>query len=208
MNRASRLERRTPLRARMPEKGGPVTRHTTLRAKRWGVKPAPKVENWRKDFMPEYVTKEKGPKYTAFELAWFAYVRSLPCAASHLGRCWGPMQASHLTLSADQKGTAMKVPHRQTGPLCKRHHDFWDGRNRKDNPFDALSKDDRYEMAQAWLEVVHEAATPGDDRDHADELERLGLGKVTGNGTPYGWNWLPGHLSEADAETLMKAAPL
>lgn len=183
-----------------------LERGEPLRATKWGTRKKPPKASWRDEFMPDRMAPE-APKYTAFELSWFAYVRTLPCCAAHLGRCWGPMAAAHLTLSADQKGTSMKVPHDQTGPMCTRHHDFWDGRSgRKGNPFDGWSREKRYGFASACLEIVHEAATPGDDRAHADELERLGLGNVIGNGRD-GWNWLPGHLVEVEPAALGSVAP-
>lgn len=179
--------------------GGRVRRHTELRAKRWGVRPAPKDANWREDYMPEWMTKEEAPKYTAFELSWFAFVRTLPCCASHLGLCRGPMQAAHVALSADQKGTGMKVPHTQTVPLCHKHHADWDGRSgQANNPFAGMTKDERYTLAAEWVDDVRQAAIPPEsDRALADELERMGIGKVIGNGAD-GWAWMPGPLAEVD----------
>ncbi len=145
--------------------------------------------------MPERMAAAR-PKYTPFELAWFSFVRLMPCRAKHLGRCDGDVVAAHITLSANEKGWGMKVPHDQTAPLCCKHHDDWDGRNgRTGNPFADMPKEERYTLGAEWVADVREAAIP-DERDQANDYETIGIGKVIGDGTPTGWRWLPGPLTE------------
>jgi hypothetical protein len=181
----------------------PLRRGGRLTASRWGVYSV-KRDNWRRDFLPS-MTEEPAPKYTAFELAWFAFVRTLPCCASRFGRCFGPMQAAHLTLNANQKGWGMKVPHDQTAPLCLWHHDCWDGRaGQANNPFAGWSKDRRYDFAAGVVENVRRAAVP-EDRAQAYALAELRIGVVIGDGTPTGFSWLPGCWSDVDAVGLAAA---
>lgn len=187
------MKTRTPLKtyARL-ERRTPMERGDGLKAKRWGAKPAPKAANWRDDFLPEHV---KPPKYTPFELSWFAFVRTMECVGARFGGCAGDMVAAHVTLSANEKGTSMKVPHGQTAPMCCKHHDDWDGRNGlKGNPWAGMSRDDRWALGATWIEDVKKAAIPGDNYEHALDLFNLGLGTIVpcATGLRDGWSWVPG----------------
>jgi hypothetical protein len=180
-----------------------VKRSEPLRALRWGVRKAPREPSWRDQYMPGRRAPAE-PKYTAFELAWFAFVRTLPCCASLLSRdsrCWGPMQAAHLALNANQKGTGMKVPHDQTAPLCQRHHEDFDQHK---GVFAEWSRDRRYDWAGDVVANVRRASTP-EDRSQADYLADLGIGVVIGDGTPTGFRWLPGSFGEVGATGIAAA---
>lgn len=184
LERRARLETRTPL-----ERGKP------LRATKWGTRPRAKKASWRDEYMPERMADD-APKLTPFEKAWLSFVRSLTCCCAHLGGCRGRSQASHITLSANQKGTGMPVNIQQTVPHCDFHHKCWDGRQgRTGNPFNDLSKEERYALGTEWVDAVMLSATPEGDRAQADELERWGIGKVIGDGSD-SWAWLPGGLTE------------
>jgi hypothetical protein len=187
VKRGGYLERRTP-----------IERGESLRATQWGTRPKkPDPTAWRAAFMPEMLAPP-APKYTAFEIAWFAFVRTFPCCAAHLGSCDGDIVAAHAALSANQKGMGMKVPHDQTVSLCWRHHGFFDGAlGEAGNPFAGMTREERYEMARPWVEAVRKAAIPGDSRDDALALEEIGIGRVVGDAAA--WHWVPGGDAEVAA---------
>lgn len=180
-------------------RGGGLTRSRMRRG------PRRAKASWRRGYLPAWMTAPDAPKYTPFELAWFAFVRRHPCFAAKHGDCEGDIVAAHITLSANEKGTAMKVPHDHTAALCCRHHDFWDGRlGRKDNPWAGWSKESRYALGRTWVAVIQKAAVPGsDDRAHALDLDDAGLGRVVGDGAA-GWNWWPGPWLEVYLGALIQ----
>lgn len=139
-------------------------------------------------------------------LPYILFVKTLPCLASWAAGCSGRVQACHVATSADQKGTGMKVPDAQAVPLCRKHHDDWDGRaGQARNPFAGWSKDERYALATEWVSATQLLAIP-EDRESALVLEALGLGRIIGDGAG-SWSWLPGSLDEVPVEVLTGAVP-
>lgn len=172
----SRLERHTP-----------IERGEQLRATQWGTRKKHKVESWRDEYL-DFPDDDK-PKYTAAELGYMAAVRALPCIrCGHDGTDEMPNQASHVTTSADQKGTGMKVPTSQVVSHCFECHPQWEGRS----GFCAgWSKERRYRIGARWVKATQATLTPDSDSfDHALDLAELGAGRVvveaTGN-----WHWVP-----------------
>lgn len=134
--------------------------------------------------------------------AFNRFVAMLDCAAKRLPgatRCRGEVQSAHVTLNANQKGMAMKVPGRQRVPLCAQHHDEWDGRDRSaGSTFFGLDKPERYERAAIWVEETNLAATPtADDRESALALADLGLGRIV-EGDGGRWTWQPGPVLDGE----------
>ncbi len=118
-------------------------------------------------------------------------VRDLPGATP----CRGPIQPAHLTLSANEKGTGMKVPDRQCAGMCSHHHDEWDGRDRSaKSTFAGWDKPERYGQARIWVDRMNLAATP-EDRESALALADLGLGRIV-DGDGGRWTWEPGPVRE------------
>lgn len=73
-------------------------------------------------------------------------VRRLPCAAKHLGACFGPIHAHHVTYG---RGLGQKAKDEDTIPLCSGHHgDFHDARG----AFTDMTRERRREWQSAALE--------------------------------------------------------
>jgi len=53
---------------------------------------------------------------------YVAWVRTQPCAAAHLGVCYGGIEAHH---NREQTGLSLKPHDHQTIPLCRQHHAEW-----------------------------------------------------------------------------------
>lgn len=165
------------------------------RATQWGTKRKPKAKGWRHDFLPDWMTAEEAEKLTPFEKAWMKFVRTLPCCCTHLGGCRGRVQASHITLSANQKGMAMRVNVKQTVPHCDRHHRDWDGRSGvTGNPFAGMSKDQKRALGGEWVRDVLLLATP-EDHDQALAFRALGLGTIAKDEARGTWAWVPGRAA-------------
>jgi hypothetical protein len=111
------------------------------------------------------------------------FVRSLNCCSC--GRP-APSEASHVTISANQKGTGTKVSDAQVVPHCRACHRAWEERR---GPFAGWSRDDRYEQARAWVAAVQLLATP-ETYEQAIEFERFGLGTVLPE-VGGAWSWWP-----------------
>lgn len=166
-----------------------MRRTSSLKPRRWGVKAAPKAKGWRADFLTPH---EKVAKLTPYEKAYMAFVRSLPCCCAHMGGCRGKTQASHVATGPDQKGWAMKVPTDQVIPHCNFHHRAFDGRHgNTGNPFRGWTKPQRYAIATEWCRLTIYATIP-EDREHAEALERWGLGRAVEHGVSEAWHWEPG----------------
>ncbi len=138
--------------------GGPVKRHTELRPKRWGVKPAPKAPNWRREYLAEWLIEPKVSKRERSGRADEAhkrFVRILPCC--QCGK-WGATSAAHVATAAGQKGTALKVDDRQTIPLCDGPgscHRYFDGaEDGPANPFRGWSKERKRRWAARMVKHV------------------------------------------------------
>jgi hypothetical protein len=113
-------------------------RHTSLRAKRWGVKPAPKdPNNWRRAYLPEWITaRTTGPKRAGSDRDDPKYLAFMRCFACAWCGAEPPNVAAHVVTAAGQKGMSLKVPDRQAIPMCVTCHDFFDGRtDGEHNPF-------------------------------------------------------------------------
>lgn len=188
------LSRNTPLkRAGFGPRKSPMSRGRAapLRASRWGIAPS---------------KKNKRATSARNNTPYRRFVRTLDCI--NCGR-FAPSDPAHVATGPGQKGTSLKVDDMQCVPLCRGPegcHRYFDGNaDGPRNPFRDWTKEQKYERARAWVEATQFAATPGDSRDAALELERLGLGRIIGNGTPGGWAWLPGSLTEAGAGELERA---
>lgn len=188
------------------KRSGYMERSGPLEAKRWGVRRAPRdSNNWRRAYLPDWMTAEEAEKLTPFEKAWLRFVALQDCICAHLRGCDGDVVPAHITLSANEKGTGMKVDTRQTVPMCVRHHDFWDGRlGRAGNPFAGMKREERYERGAKWVADVQQGAKPGDSRDEALALQDLGLGwiELVGNG----WTWHEGTRPD-DAPKVTRNSP-
>jgi len=92
-----------------------------------------------------------------------------------------------MTLNANQKGMAYKVPDSQVVPLCDDCHGYWDGgRDGPRNPFTGLTSDDKYAKAAAWVAATWKLAIP-EDEDQALIFEELGLGRNEKTDTGFVW---------------------
>lgn len=185
----------------------PLERGQGLSVTKWGARKGKRVANWRDDFVITVDNEREVAEYmaagakgkTPYERALAAFVRTLPCCVcGRLPNVSALNEASHVALSADQKGMGAKVPHRQVVPKCHAHHVEWEERK---GFCRGWTRDERYAQVALWLREVEQAVTP-EDRASADELERWSLGKVIGDGTPHGFSWLPGHLTEVDLDAL------
>lgn len=179
LSRTGTLKRHSPMpRGEGLKRTGGLKRGKPLRATRWGIAPR----------------KTPKRKLSRYERAWMAFCRSLPCMNC---RCRGPSDPAHMTLGANEKGTALKVDHTQCVPLCRSCHHYFDGQaNGPANPFRGWTKEERYTLAAEWVAEMRLAATP-EDLNSARELERWGLGSVTEDS--YSWWWLPGNALEVAA---------
>lgn len=129
--------------------------------------------------------------YRRFVVSLGCVVKGMPGAT----KCRGPIQAAHLTLSANEKGVGTKVADRQCVGMCSGHHDEWDGRDRSaKSTFFGLSKPDRYERARIWVAETQLAATP-EDHDQALHFQEIGLGRWEEDGS----RWVPGPAREEAA---------
>lgn len=117
--------------------------------------------------------------------AFGKFVRSLPCCVCGTTR---NIEASHVALSADQKGVGIKVPHAQRVPHCggpRGCHAAWEQRKGR---FAGFTREQRYELAAVWVRTVHLLAVP-EDRNAAEHFENLGLGTIVADA--HGWAWAP-----------------
>lgn len=175
--------KRTPL-----KRGESKLRRTAnLKATKWGTRPKAKAKGWRADFLTPH---EKAAKLTPYEKALHAFVRRLPCVVCHRApTSRRPNEVSHCALSADEKGTGMKVPHGQVASKCRKCHSEWEERR----GFCAgWTRDQRFESAAEMVRLTIYATIP-EDREHAETLERWGLGRVVEHGDGSGiWHWEPG----------------
>lgn len=55
------------------------------------------------------------------EVAYKKWLRGRPCAAKHLGGCWGKMESAH-TPDPMSKGMGTKAADFNCIPLCQAHH--------------------------------------------------------------------------------------
>lgn len=187
------LSRNTPLkRTGFGPRKSPMraARAAPLRASRWGIAPS---------------KKNKRATSTRNNTPYRNFVRTLDCI--NCGR-FAPSDPAHVATGPGQKGTALKVDDMQCVPLCRGCHRYFDGNaDGPRNPFRGWTKEQKYVRARAWVEATQLSATPGDSRDAALELERLGLGRIIGNGTSGGWSWLSGAFAEVDASELAMVSP-
>jgi hypothetical protein len=157
----------------------------SLKAKRWGCVPAPKVDNWRHELgvLPEWMTAPETEKLTPFEKAWMAWCRGLPC--SRCGRP-APSDPAHLATGPGQKGVARKVDISQVVPLCRPCHRWIDG-----HAGTPPSAEERRELGRNYIERTRDLAIPGDSRDQALALQEAGIGwiELLGGGR---WAWHEG----------------
>jgi hypothetical protein len=149
------------------KRGAPMLRKTPLRAKRWGLRPR----------SPRRLTRR------AADAPYLRFVRLLACCSC--GRP-APSEASHVTLSANQKGTGMKVSDAQCVPHCRRcHREFEERRGR----FAGWSRQERWSQAAAWVAAVQLLATP-ETYEQALTFAELGLGTIE-MGPDGAWSWWP-----------------
>lgn len=126
------------------------------------------------------------------------FVNSLPCCSC--GRP-SPSEASHVTLSADQKGVGMKVSDAQVVPHCRACHRAWEQRRGR---FEGWSRQERWDQAARWVAAVQLLATP-EGREQALDFQDLGLGWIELTGET-GWAWHPGPRP-ADKPSITRNEP-
>lgn len=154
------------------KRGGYIQRGTALRARR-----NPKREGTWRDDTP-----------------YRAFVRTLECVCLGMPgatRCRGRVEASHVALGPDEKGTGLKVHDRQCVPHCWQHHREWDGRAGRRGMFEDWTRERRWEEAADWVAATQLLATPGDDRRTAELMEQFGLGRIV-EGEGGRWTWIAG----------------
>lgn len=155
-----------------------------LRAKRWGIRA----------HAPTKRLRANNPKNDS---AYRKLVRMFECVfrfRAGYGPCRGPIEAAHLTLSANEKGMGTKVDDTQCAAICHGHHADFDQHR---GPFKGMSKQKRYALARELVDETRLLATP-DDRDQALAFAELGMGRIeeTGDGA---WRWVPGPAREEAA---------
>lgn len=151
--------------------GGFLQRKTPLRAR------APMKRSWMRRKPPRRIAKRLADR------PYVRFVKALPCCVC--GRP-GPSDASHVTLSANQKGIGMKVPDDQVVPKCREHHRDWEQRRGR---FAKWSREERWSQAAAWVAAVQLLATP-ETYEQALTFSELGLGTIE-VGPGGAWSWWP-----------------
>jgi hypothetical protein len=100
------------------------------------------------------------------------FVQSLPCSRAGLGGGQGDVVAAHATLSANEKGTALKVDDTQVIPLCHQHHQEFDGHAQP--RFTAgWSKQDRYNWGRTQVRLTRGAWSAKQRRDLAEDAAAM-----------------------------------
>jgi hypothetical protein len=150
-----------------------LQRKTPLRAR------APMRRSWMRRKPPRRLSRRAG------DTPYVRFVRLLSCCAC--GRP-SPSEASHVTLSADQKGVGMKVSDAQCVPHCggpKGCHAQWEQRRGR---FAGWDRQMRWDTAARWVAAVQLLAIP-ETRDQARDFEVMGLGVAVE--TEAGFAWVP-----------------